>query len=343
MKLQELSIRKFLLLEIIGVTLTVALSLLTLYLLTGNSTLVYCGAFLTATLFAWGVFFLKYFQKKLSEFINRLCQTIDGMIDGSERPEVDFEAETSFARISHRLERLYNIMQENRRKIEEEKSELQSLVSDISHQTKTPIANLKMINDTLQTRKMPVEQQWEFLRASGSQLDKLGFLIQAMVKTSRLETGVITLEKKQTLVMDTLTAAINGILVSMERKQITLLVECPDNIAFSHDSRWTAEALYNLLDNAVKYTPASGSICVTVQDQEMYLKIDVADTGRGIPESEQATIFKRFYREDAVHDIDGIGIGLYLTREIITMQGGYVKVLSTVGKGTVFSIFLPKK
>ena len=87
MKLQELSIRKFLLLEIIGVTLTVALSLLTLYLLTGNSTLVYCGAFLTAALFAWGVFFLKYFQKKLSEFINRLCQTIDGMIDGSERPE----------------------------------------------------------------------------------------------------------------------------------------------------------------------------------------------------------------------------------------------------------------
>lgn len=99
--------------------------------------------------------FFKLFQRKLTEFTNSLCRTLDGMIDGSKRPEADMEAETSLARISHRLERLYNIMQMNRRKGEEEKAELQTLVSDISHQTKTPIANLKMINDTMQTRKMP--------------------------------------------------------------------------------------------------------------------------------------------------------------------------------------------
>lgn len=343
MKLQNLSIRKILLVVVIGAAFTSALLLLTFYLLTDSVTLTFYGVLLTAALFAWGVFFLKYFQKKLSEFTNSLCRTLDGMIDGSERPQIDFEAETSLARISHRLEQLYNIMQISRRKVEEEKEELQSLVSDISHQTKTPIANLKMINDTLQTRKMPEEKQQEFLQASGSQLDKLDFLIEAMVKTSRLETSVITLEKKPALFTETLTAALNGILVPMEKKQLILSVDCPENLTFPHDSRWTAEALYNLLDNAVKYTPVGGSIHVTVQDWEMYLKIDVADTGRGIPEKEQATIFKRFYREDAVHDIDGIGIGLYLTREIVTMQGGYVKVFSTIGKGTVFSVFLPKK
>ena len=343
MKLQNLSIRKFLLAVIIGAATTSALLLLTFYLLTGDSSLVFYGVFLTVALFAWGMFFLKYFQKKLSEFTNSLCQTLDGMIDGSERPQVDFEAETSLARISHRLEQLYNIMQINRHKVEEEKAELQSLVSDISHQTKTPISNLKMINDTLLTREMTEEKQKEFLQAVGSQLDKLDFLIQAMVKTSRLETGVIILEKKVVPFTDTLTAALNSILAPLEKKQITLVVDCPDNLTFSHDSRWTAEALYNILDNAVKYTSAYGSICVNVQEWEMYFKIDIADTGRGIPEKEQAAIFKRFYREETVHDIDGIGIGLYLAREIITLQGGYIRVTSNVGSGSTFSVFLPKK
>lgn len=343
MKMQQYSVRKFLLVITIGVALTDFMLLLTLYLLTGNSGILLWGLLLTAAFFVWGAVFLMFFQKKLSEFTDSLCQTLDGMIDGREKPDIDFEAETSLARISHRLERLYNIMQVNRYKVEEEKTELQSLVSDISHQTKTPIANLKMVNDTLLNRTMPKEKQMEFLQATGSQLEKLEFLIQAMVKTSRLETGVITLEKKQTLFIDTLTIAINGVLAPMEKKQIALSVDCPENLSVFHDSRWTAEALYNLLDNAVKYTPTDGNVGVKVLEWEMYVKIDVIDTGKGIPESEHGAIFKRFYREETVHEIDGIGIGLYLAREIITMQGGYIKVTSSVSNGSKFSVFLPQK
>ena len=152
-----------------------------------------------------------------------------------------------------------------------------------------------------------------------------------------------TAEKKETAIADTLVDAINGVLAPMERKHLHLSVNCPENLTISHDSRWTSEALFNLLDNAVKYTPEGGDIHVTVQDWEMYLEIAVTDTGRGVPESVQATIFKRFYREEAVHDVDGIGIGLYLAREIITMQGGYITVESEVGKGSTFSIFLPQR
>lgn len=343
MKMQNSSVRKFINGICTGAILTSAALLLALYLLTDDNKAVICGLILTVSLFAWGAVFLKYFQIKLSRFTDSLCQTLDGMMDGNERPHVDYEAETLLARISHRLERLYNIMQENRRKVEEEKAELQSLVSDISHQTKTPIANLKMLNDTLLTRSVSGEKRWEFLQAAGSQLDKLDFLIQAMVKTSRLETGVIVLEKKDAAIADTLAAAINGVLAPMEKKQITLSVDCPEDLTVAHDSRWTSEALFNVLDNAVKYTPAGGSIHVTVQVWELYVKIDVADTGRGIPESSQATIFKRFYREESVHDVDGIGIGLYLAREIVTMQGGYIKVVSKIGKGSTFSVFLPRK
>lgn len=343
MKLQNLSIRKFLLVLAVGMAVTATCLTSVFCLLTGSGIFALYGMILTATLSVWGMIFLNFFQKKLTEFTNRLCRTLDGMIDGKERPQVNMETETSLARITHRLERLYTIMQTNRRKTSEEKEELQALVSDISHQIKTPITNLKMINDTMQTQIMSEEKRQELLQASGSQLDKLDFLIQAMVKTSRLETGVIALEKKQAQFTETLTAVLNGILAPMEKKQIALSVNCPNRFSFPHDSRWTAEALYNILDNAMKYTPACGSIHVNVQEWEMYFKIDISDTGKGIPEKEQAAIFKRFYREDTVHDIDGIGIGLYLAREIVTMQGGYIKVVSDVGAGSTFSVFLPKK
>ena len=343
MKLQNLSVRAFLRKIVAGTLLTTALLLLFFFLLTKDVRVVICGIILTVAFYIWGMVFLHYFQKKLSLFTDGLCQTLDHMMDSTDRPQVDYEAETLLSRISHRLERLYNVMQKTRHTAEGEKEELQSLVSDISHQTKTPIANLKLLNDTMLTRPLTEEKRKEFLQATGTQLDKLDFLIQGMVKTSRLETGVITLEKQDAVIGDTLVSAINGVLAPMEQKEINLSVDCPSDLTISHDSRWTSEALFNILDNAVKYTSAGGSIQVRVRDWEMYLRIDVTDTGRGIPEHSQGTIFKRFYRDEAVHDIDGVGIGLYLAREIITMQGGYITVESKVGEGSTFSVFLPIK
>lgn len=345
MKLEKLSVKKFLRLITGGFLATSFLVLIYLFLVTKNLWVVLCGGLLTAVFLVWGGIFLHYFQRKLTLFTDGLCKTLDDMMDSAAwpEPEMDYEAETLLARISHRLGRLYNIMQKNRNTVAKEKEDLQSLLSDISHQTKPPIANLKMLNETMLTRPISEEQRREFLQATGSQLDKLDFLIQALVKTSRLEAGVITLEKKDAPIEETLVNAINGILAPMEKKGIELTVDCRSGLTISHDSRWTSEALFNLLDNAVKYTPAGGSIHVSVQNWEMYWKIDVADTGRGIPESEHAAIFKRFYREEAVHKVDGIGIGLYLAREIITMQGGYIMVTSEVEKGSTFSVFLPRE
>ena len=161
------------------------------------------------------------------------------------------------------------------------------------------------------------------------------------IKTSRLETGIISLEKKKQPIYDTLASALGGILLNAEKKNIEVFVHCPESIEVAHDKKWTGEALFNILDNAVKYTPEGGEIRVKAEKWEMYLKIDISDNGKGIPEKHHAEIFKRFYRESEVHDIDGIGIGLYLTREIITMQGGYVKVTSGSQMGSTFSVFLP--
>ena len=332
----------FLLVETGAVVSMLALSFL-LSNLTGQGWVLLAGALLTACALFWLFLLTLFFAKRLSQFTSDLCQTMDSMISGGEEPTRAGDSETIFARISYRLSRLYGILQENRRRVDEERRELQTLVSDISHQVKTPVANLKMVTDTLLAKPVTEQERRDFLQGIRSQTDKLEFLVQSMGKASRLETGAVTLEKKDVPLLDTLAQAMSGIVYGAEQKGISVEVQCPDDLRVSHDSKWTAEALFNLLDNAVKYTPAGGKISVSVEQWEMYVKLDVADTGRGIPESRQAAIFRRFYREEEVHDQPGVGIGLYLAREIVTRQGGYIKVTSEPGRGSTFSVFLPRR
>ena len=311
------------------------------FLITKKLTVVWLELMFVTLVIACVASFVAFLRRKLVLFSDNLCRTIDDMLDGAAPPPQIYEEESLFYKINHQLARLYEVLRENRESIAKERADLQELISDISHQVKTPISNLKMVNATLLEQPMPEEKQREFLQASSGQLEKLDFLMQAMIKTSRLETGVISLERKVQPIYDTLAAALGGILLNAERKNIHVSVDCPTDIVLAHDRKWTSEALFNILDNAVKYTTADGNIQVSVQSWEFYVKIDITDSGKGIAESRQGMIFKRFYREEEVHDIEGIGIGLYLAREIVTMQGGYIKVTSTVGCGSTFSVFLP--
>ena len=313
------------------------------FLFTRNSATVWLGLLFILLVFICVALFVAFLRRKLVLFSDRLCETIDNMLDGASVPPQVYEEENLFYKINHRLVRLYEVMRENRESVAKDRADLQELISDISHQVKTPIANLQMVNATLLEQPVTEEKRQEFLQASSGQLEKLDFLMQAMIKTSRLETGVIALDRKVQPIYNTVAAALGGILLNVEKKNIHVNVECPPDILLAHDKKWTSEALFNILDNAVKYTPEGGTIQVSVQSWELYVKIDITDSGKGIAESRQGMIFKRFYREKEVHDVDGIGIGLYLAREIITMQGGYIKVTSTVGSGSTFSVFLLHK
>lgn len=343
MKLKRLSIKNLCLLVGGGALLSMLAITAVLYVLTGDTLMLWGGAALTVCTLVWLFLLVLLFSKRLSAFTSDLCQTLDNMISGNAEPKQISDKETLFDRISHRLSRLYVIMQENRRKVDAERKELQTLISDISHQVKTPTSNLKMVTDTLLTKPVTDHERVDFLHGIRSQTDKLDFLFQALVKTSRLETGAIRLEKKDGLLFDTLAQAMSGIVYSAEKKDIAVTIDCPEDLHLSHDSKWTAEAIFNLLDNAVKYTPTGGRISVSVEQWEMYIKLNVTDTGKGISESNQASVFRRFYREEEVHDEPGVGIGLYLAREIITLQGGYIKVTSEIDKGSTFSVFLPVK
>ena len=286
--------------------------------------------------------FLIWVRQKLTRFCDLICQLLEDMMSGNIHKSRFYEKDTLFYKVLHRLSRLYEVLKESRENVSRERSDLKELISDISHQVKTPVANLKMINATLLEKNVPEHQRMEFLTAMSGQLDQLDFLMAAMVKTSRLESGIITLKPKLQDIYETLAAAMGTILLSAEKKKIKVTVDCPQTICAAHDRKWTKEALANILDNGIKYTPESGQLSVSVTAMEAYIKIDIADTGKGIPEDRQGTVFKRFYREPEVHDVPGIGLGLYLARQIISHQGGFIRITSKPGCGTTFSVFLLK-
>ncbi len=323
-----------------GIIITMSGATILLYLISGSKEILFSGIVFTMSAALWNLLLIIIFRMRLTAFVAKLCNILDRMMSGEDVKGLT-DSETQFARICHQLERFNQLSQKNRYKLDEERRELQMLVSDISHQVKTPVSNLKMVTETLLEKPVTEQERTEFLQGIRSQTDKLDFLFQALVKTSRMEVGAVRLEKKDMPLFGTLAMAMSGIVYGAEKKNIAVTVECPEKLHLPHDSRWTAEAIFNLLDNAVKYTPDGGRIRVSVEQWEMYVKLDVADTGKGIPEGSQAAVFRRFYREEEVHDEPGVGIGLYLAREIIMKQGGYIKLSSEVHRGSVFSVFLP--
>ncbi len=339
---KSISVRMIYIITITGVTATTAAACLFLYLTTGDVMILVSGMLSAGCALIWITVFMMFIGRRLSFFTEDLCRQVDCMINGEADLAWGDDSETLFARINNRFMRLYEILCESRRQESEQRQKIQALVSDISHQVKTPVSNLRMVTDTLLTRPITEEERERFIRGISAETDKLDFLFQALIKTSRLESGAICLEKTDGFIYDTLAQAVSGIVYSAEKKRIDVTIDCPEQLHVPHDRKWTAEALFNLLDNAVKYTAEGGRIAVSVEQWEMYVKIDVSDTGKGIAESRQAAVFRRFYREEEVHDEQGVGIGLYLTREIVTRQGGYVKVTSEVGTGSTFSVFLPR-
>lgn len=324
-----------------GAALTLIVLCLTLYGVTRNfRSILVC--LLTASVFTiWAVILVHILQSRLTLFADDVCGVIDEMMADRETPVGIFDNDTLLDRIRHQLYRLYQTLSVSRQNLKEQQEDLYALISDISHQVKTPTTNLKLAAASLMEQEMTRNQQLEYLQSMDSQLDKLDFLISVLVKSSRLEAGVIELKEQPSDIFETLAVALGGIYMKAEEMQLSVTVDCPAGLIISHDSKWTAEALFNILDNAVKYTPEHGAIRIAVQSWESYAKIEISDTGKGIPESRHGSIFKRFYREPEVHNMEGIGIGLYLSRKIISSQGGYIQVVSSPGKGAAFSIFLP--
>ena len=227
------------------------------------------------------------------------------------------------------------------KRVEDEKDKIKSLISDISHQTKTPIANLMLYSELLEEEEGLTPSAGEKISAIRSQSEKLQFLIDSLVKMSRLENGILKLSTVPTELNELMEEAVSSLTSKAAAKGLELNFENTD-IMVMCDPKWTLEALTNIVDNAVKYTD-SGSVTLSAKRYEMFSAVSVKDTGCGISEEEKPKIFGRFYRGAApeTQTGEGVGIGLYLAREIISGEDGYIKVISKPGEGSEFLIFLP--
>ena len=272
----------------------------------------------------------------------RMLDTLDRMLDDAIRGDFQ-ESLYDESRLSALETRMAHYLSSNTvsaRNLAAEKDAIKTLIGDISHQTKTPIANLLLYAQLLEEQDLPPESR-AYVSALEGQAERLRSLIDALVKTPRLESGVLAMTPKRHGLQQLLEDAAAQAAPRAEAKGITLTVE-PTDLSARFDPKWTTEALYNLVDNAVKYTPTGGSVTLRAVGYELFCRIDVTDTGPGIPEAEQAKIFQRFYRSPAVSGEEGVGIGLYLARQIAAGQGGYLKVTSRPGEGSTFSLFLPR-
>lgn len=273
--------------------------------------------------------------------VRRLDRMLSTAIDGGFGEE-SFD-ESAPSALESRMARFLNGSARSLRGVQRQRESIQRLLSDISHQTKTPLANLRLYSSLLMEEELTPRQR-EQAQVILQQSEKLSFLIETLVKLSRLETDVLAVTPKSQPLSPLLERAASQAKAAAERKGIALQMHLQQQAEMKalYDLRWTAEALGNLLDNAVKYTPPGGCIQVSATQYELFCRIDVHDNGIGIAEEEQAQIFGRFYRGRQVREQEGLGIGLYLAREIAQKQGGYLKLSSRPGQGSTFSLYLPR-
>lgn len=286
---------------------------------------------------------------KHSNTLNKNENKNDNPLQGRENIEndsVDLNKynENLLCRINMISEKAERNMRINMRKIENEKENVKSLVTDISHQLKTPLANVELYNTLLAEEGISDEERLEFLETEGIAIEKLKMLVDSLINISRLEADMISIDKKEENLKECIESAISSVKADAAKKNITIKNEIKEYCILAIDRKWTTEAIFNLLDNAVKYTAPNGKIRLSLDNGINYFALNIEDNGIGIDSSEYNDIFKRFYRSrnDIVQNEKGSGVGLYLVRKIMNLQDGNVMVSSEKGKGSTFTLYFSK-
>ena len=264
--------------------------------------------------------------------ITRLEEMLDSAIDGN-FVESDYN-ETKLSRLESKWKAFLGSSALSNQNLEQERHRLEEFISDISHQTKTPMTNIKMYTELLkeevsQGDAASMDRIKSYVNMIDRQNTRLEFLIDSLTKLSRLENGTLTVVSKKEKVDKLIETSISAVESKAKTKGITISHKKDDSLVASFDLKWTNEALINILDNAVKYSHEGGQVEVFTVQYEVYQAIHIVDNGPGISEDEAAKIFGRFYRGGDVQQEEGVGIGLYLTREIISKEDGYIKVIPT--------------
>ena len=274
--------------------------------------------------------------------MNKIYKLTESLINGNELDGSDIGKETIYSKTINQLIRLQEILEGRRKEAEKSKYEIQKLISEIAHQLRTPLANIKNYTELLQESLNETQEtlNTEYIKDLRTSEEQLFFLVESFIKTARLEQGIIQVHTQKENLVETILNALGQIQKKAEEKEIFFQVELPEKIICEHDKNWMCEALYNVFDNAVKYSKNNSRINITMKQTEMFYKIQIRDYGIGIRDVEENKIFQRFYRGEQARRQEGCGIGLYLSREIVLLQKGMMKA-KQMKPGLLIEVNLP--
>ena len=273
-------------------------------------------------------------------YVRNTFSEIDEMFDGMLKN--DTLSDTRISKLNYKASRIFEIYSANSKRAVSETTTIQGFISDMSHQMKTPLTGISMYSALLSEGNLSDAEQREFLSRITSSTEKLQWMMDCLIKMSRLEVGAIRLQPINADIRQTIADSIESVISAADKKNITISVNEFADVELYHDRRWTREAFVNILENAVKYSHDGGNIEISVDLQalNLYTKVVITDHGIGIDKAEFNNIFKRFYRARNAENFSGTGLGLYLASLVMEKQGGYIMVDSRPGEYTSFSVFL---
>lgn len=289
---------------------------------------------MAAALFSFNYFQHRFFYKR----IRRLTIGAKKVVEGEYDITIDENGEGDFSRLSVAFNSMREIIRNKINELKEEKQFLVDLLSDISHQIKTPLSSMIVYNDILLNKELSREQSMTFLIKSQNQLNRMNWLIQSMLKLAKLDAKAIELDKEKQSLNETIQESIDTLERKAAEGDIRVVFEECGEVSSEHDRLWLEEAFINIIKNSIEHTPPGGEIKISLTENPVYTKVIVEDNGEGIKEEDLPNIFRRFYKARSLKKTDSVGIGLALAKSIVESHNGIIEAKSRPGAGTVFTV-----
>lgn len=301
--------------------------------------------FLKILLFFEGLFFISFFTANYFGY-SKIYKKLDNLIVASKRLlDYDFDidiydnAEGTLPKLSYAFEKMRIVMKKNFLEMNNEKIFLVDLLSDISHQIKTPIASLIIYNDILLNRKLSNDERINFLERSKEQLYRIEWLVKSLLKLARIDAKAIKFEKKNCDLNKTCLEAVESLKINAQKRKVRLeFCKSLDDVIMPHDRNWIKECLINIIKNSIEHNKEGGFVKICLKKTTVSIRITIEDNGEGIMKKDIPHIFERFYKGMKNSNAESVGIGLALAKSIVEGHGGTIDVKSEYGKGTAFKI-----
>ncbi|MGL5414956.1 MAG: ATP-binding protein [Clostridium sp.] len=276
--------------------------------------------------------------------LKMINKTLEKVIEGKNMEPLSEIEEGDIGLCYHNINTVVLRLNIAKEKLKEERDRIRELLSELSHQLKTPVAGIKMNNELILEGYVDDIERDEFLRVNSENIDRMEWITTGLIKLSTLESKSINLNKKESSISETLLNSINAVYGKALEKNITINILKFDEGNLKHDRKWLSEAIINILDNSIKYSLEDKEIDISLEVEATKIRIIIKDRGFGIKAEDKDKIFKRFYRSycEEIRNEEGSGIGLYLSKKIIEDHNGNIKVKSKIGEGSTFTVTLYK-